>query len=134
MNVKVSGRGSYQVWGGQVWVIYDKGYIYYGDTPKHKGMCSDLGVHVFDYNQKSSEDQMSNTREEILHHVITIHGHGIRNKLLNNKNSINTKQDHNQDEFDEHQLANKISYQSYQCLTEARQFQKGVYEEKVKEG
>ena len=79
-------------------------------------MCSDLGIHVFDYAQKSSEDQMINTREKLVYHARTIHRHVIINKLHNNKTSINTKQDHNKDEFDEHQLATNIRYQSYQCL------------------
>ena len=54
MSEKGSVRGSYQVWGGQ-WgwwgwgrVRDAKGYGYSGDTTKHKGLCSALGIHIFD--------------------------------------------------------------------------------------
>ncbi len=52
---------------------------------KHKGLCSALGNHVFDYGQKAAADQMRTTWEKIVHHAGTIYGHDISNELLNKK-------------------------------------------------
>jgi hypothetical protein len=52
---------------------------------KHKGLCSALGNHAFDYGQKAATDQMRTTWEKIVHHVGTIYGHDISNKQLNKK-------------------------------------------------
>ena len=79
-------------------------------------MCCALGIHVFDYSHKASEDQTSTTWEKIVNHVRTIHGNYISNKLLNKKTVIIPKTDHTQDALDEHLLVTKIRDQSYQHL------------------
>ena len=67
MSGKVSGRGSYQFWGGRggqggqgrcrTAIEYNSS----GYTTKHKGICSDLRIHVFEYCHKASSDQMRTT-------------------------------------------------------------------------
>ena len=57
-------------------------------------MCSSILIHVFDYGQKTLADQMRTTWKRLVHHVGTIHGHDISNKLLNKKTVIITKLDH----------------------------------------
>ena len=58
MSGKGSGRGIYQGQGGRLgWILLsrgrsDRGHSYYGDTPKHTGLCSAIGIHDFDYVQK----------------------------------------------------------------------------------
>ena len=66
--------------------------------------------------------------EKIVHHVRTIHGHGISNKLLNKNTVTIVKLEHPQDALDENQLANERRDHQYEHLSEARQFQKRVYE------
>ena len=91
MSGKGSGRGSYQVRGGRGRGRSERGYSYSGANPKHKRLCSALGNHVFDYGQNSSTDQMRTTWDKLVHHVGTIHGHNISNKLLNKNTVIITK-------------------------------------------
>ena len=57
-------------------------------TSKQKGLCAELGDYVFDYGQKGAADQMRNTWTRIVHHVGTIHGHDISNKLLNRTKTV----------------------------------------------
>ncbi len=52
-------------------------------TTKHKGLCSALGIHVFDYGQKSSPDQMRTSWEKITEYVGTSYGQDISNELQN---------------------------------------------------
>ena len=140
MSVKGSGRGGYQVRGGQGgWGDWGrgrsaKGFSYYGATNKHKGLCSTLGIHVFDYGQKTSSDQIKTTWKKLVHHVGTINGYDISNELINKKRLNISKPEQTQDVLDAHQLATKRRDQSYECLAESRQFQKGVYEEQVMRG
>ena len=119
MSGKGSGRGIYQGQGdrgGRGRGRYARGYSYSGATPKHKGMCSALGNHVFDYGQKASADQMRTTWEKLVHNVGTIHRHEISNKLLNKKTVIIPKTEHTEDASDEYQLATGRRDQSYQHL------------------
>ena len=110
MSGRGSGRGSYQggvVQGGQGGRVRGRvsiGYNYYGATTNHKGLCSAIGIHVFDYGHKASADQMSTTWENLVHYVGTIHGHDISNELINKKIVTIATPDHTQDELDEHQL------------------------------
>ena len=64
--------------------------------PKHKGLCNDLGNHVFDYSHMSSSDQMKTTWENIVHNVGTIYGQKIRNEMQKNKTVIIPKPMHTQ--------------------------------------
>ena len=72
-------------------------------------MYSALGIHVFDYGTKASVDQMRTTRDKLVHYVGTIHGHDIRNELLNKKTIIITKPEHTQYVLYEHQFSTEIS-------------------------
>ena len=64
MSGKGSVIGSYQglggqgYWGGRGRGIASRGYSYSVATHKYKGLCSAIGIHVFDYNHKASSDQM----------------------------------------------------------------------------
>ena len=77
-----------------------RGYLYYGVTTKHKGLCSDVGIYVSDYSQKSSADQMRTTWEKPVHHVRTLHGNDISNKIFYNMILIIPKPEYTQDELD----------------------------------
>ena len=55
---------------------------------------------------------MRATQEKLVHHFGKIHGHDIRNELLNNKKVIITKLGHTQDSLDENQLDTKIREKS----------------------
>ena len=79
MIKEIIGRGRYQGQGVRGRGISDRGYSYYGATTKHKGMCSALDNHIFEYGQMASSDQMITTWEKLVHHVGTIHGHNISN-------------------------------------------------------
>ena len=59
---------------------------------------------------------MRTTRENILHHVGTIHVHDISNELQNKNNLTITKPEHTQAVMDEHEVATKGRDQSYQHL------------------
>ena len=133
MSGKRNGRGSYQGLGDRGRGRSVRGYIYYGDTTKHKGLFSALGNHVFDYGQKSSADQMRTTWEKLVHHVRTIHGHNFSKTLLNKKTIIIKKPKHIQDALDEYQLATRIRDQSYQLSSKPWKSQKGVFEDQVME-
>ena len=140
MRGKWTGRGNYQGKGGQgCRRVWGRGraarwYSYSGDTSIQKGLCSALGIHVFDYNHKAPADQIRATWEKLAHYVGTIHGYDISKELPNKKRWNISKTEHTQDASDEHQLATKRRDQSYKRLAEARRFQKGVYEEQVIEG
>ena len=97
-------------------------------------MCSYILIHVFDYGQKDSSDQMRTIWEKLVHHVGTMQGHDIRNKLINKERVTISKPNHTQDELDEHQLATERREQSHEYLATARQFQKGLYEYQVIDG
>ena len=77
---------------------------------------------------------MRTTREKLVHHVGTIHGHNISNVLMNKKAVIITKPDHTQDALDEQQSATVRTDQSYQRSVEVQQFQKGFFKDQVMEG
>ena len=77
---------------------------------------------------------MRTTWDNIVQPVGTIHGHDIINELHNNKTVIIPRPEHTQDVLDEHQLATKRRYQSYQKLEEARQFQKRILEDQIIDG
>ena len=85
-------------------------------------MCSYILIHVFDYGQKDSSDQMRTIWEKLVHHVGTMQGHDIRNKLINKERVTISKPNHTQDELDEHQLATERREQSHEYLATARQF------------
>ena len=55
------GQGGQCDRGGQVKGRTDKGYINYVANPKHKGLCSALVIHVFDYGHNASAYQMRTT-------------------------------------------------------------------------
>ena len=108
MSGKGSGRGSYQGrgglggrggWGRGRSTI---GYSYYGDTLKHKGLCSALGIYIVQHDQKASVFQMSPTQEKRLHHVGTIYRHEISNKLFNKNTVTIAKSEHTQYALDKH--------------------------------
>jgi hypothetical protein len=48
-----------------------------------RGMCTNLGTHVFYYGQKSAEDQMRTSWENIVQYVGTNYGQDINNELQN---------------------------------------------------
>ena len=79
MGGKLSGRCGYQGqegrggWVGRGICRASRGYNYYGDTTKQKGLCSDLGIHVFDYSHKASTDKMRTTWGKLVHYVVSIH-------------------------------------------------------------
>ena len=107
MSVKGRERGIYQGRGGWGKSRSSRGYSYPGVTNKHKGICSFLGNHIFDYGKNSSAHQMRTTWEKLVHNIGTIHGHHIRNGLNNNKTLIIHKPERTQNLLDEHQVANK---------------------------
>ena len=66
------------------------GSVHYTPTlNKNKGLCSTLGNNFFDYGMKGAADQMWTAWEKIFHHVGTIYGHKINNKLQN-KTKVST--------------------------------------------
>ena len=85
----MSGRGGQGiVRGGRRYRGCLRGSAHYTPTlNKNKGLCSALGNNVFDYGQKGAVDQMRTTWEKIFHHVGTIYGHSISNKMQNKKRS-----------------------------------------------
>ena len=68
-----------------------------GTTHKHKGLCSALVIHVFDYGHKASSDKIRTTWENLAQHVKKVHGHDISNELLNKKIVTIYKPEHAQD-------------------------------------
>jgi hypothetical protein len=73
-------------------------------TAKHKGLCSALGNHVFDYGQKAAADQMRTTWEKIVHHVGTIYGHDISNVLMNKKTVTISEPEYTQEILNKHAI------------------------------
>jgi len=66
-----------------------RGQNYTGTTStQKKGMCTDLGTHVFDYGQKSSADQMRTSWEKLTHYVGTTFGQDICNELTNKRTVV----------------------------------------------
>jgi len=61
-----------------------RGQHYTGAASTAKiGMCPALGVHVFDYGQKATADQMKTSWEKLVQHVGTNYGQDIANELQN---------------------------------------------------
>jgi hypothetical protein len=48
-----------------------------------RGLCTNLGTHVFDYGQKSAADQMRTSWEKLVQYVGTNYGQDINNELQN---------------------------------------------------
>ena len=71
---KGRGRGNHKARGGGA----------YGAN-KNKGLCADLGEHMFTYNEKGAADQMKNTLKQIVKHTSTIYGQDISNELHNRR-------------------------------------------------
>ena len=75
----------------------NKGQNYTGtSTPKARGLCRDLGEHVFDYGGRSAPDQMVTTLATIVEYVGTEHGPDIRNELKNRREVIIPEPSHSQ--------------------------------------
>ena len=94
-------------------------------------MCSDLSNHVFDYGQKALAHHIRTTRQKLLYHIGTIHGHNISNKLQNYRTVIIPKPNHTQDVLDEQYFDTKRIDQSYQRIVEAHKFQNRVLEDQI---
>ena len=102
---QTDGRGICQVQGGRCrGRRYARVKNYYVSTTNHKGLCAVLGTHVFNFSQKVTEDKMRTTCKNIVHHVGTIHGHDISNKLQKKKTVVIPKMKHTKNALDEHEL------------------------------
>ena len=53
-----------------------------------KGLCSGLGINVFDYGQKAAADQMRTSWEKLVQYVGTSYGSDISNELRNKSEVI----------------------------------------------
>ena len=111
-----------------------RGNFYTGTTVKHKGLCSALGMHVFDYGQKAVADQMRTTWEKIVHHVGTIYGSDISNELQNKKQVVVPKPSYTQAILDAHQEAVTRRNLQELRLASARALQRTALEQLVQDG
>ncbi len=119
------GRGTFSGRGGR-----GRGNHYSGAgaTVKHKGLCSALTNHVFDYGQKGAADQMRTTWEKLVHHVGTIYGHDISNELQNKKTVTIAKPEHSVEVLAKHQDRVTRHNSQQQRLMSARLIQKTALE------
>mmetsp|Transcript_31038 Transcript_31038/g.44087 ORF Transcript_31038/g.44087 Transcript_31038/m.44087 type:complete len:86 (-) Transcript_31038:193-450(-) len=61
-----------------------RGQNYTGSKNSTKrGLCTTLGVNIFDYRQKAAADQMRTSWEKLVQYVGTSCGQGIANELQN---------------------------------------------------
>jgi hypothetical protein len=104
------------------------------NATKHKGLCIDLGNHVFDYGQKDAADQMRNTWEKIVHHVGTIYGHEISNELHNRKTVVIPEPVYTQEVLDKHmdRVSRHATQQSR--LAQAREVKRAALQVAVDDG
>jgi hypothetical protein len=111
--------------------VRGRGSSYSGTVTKHKGLCSSLGIHVFDYGQKGAADQMRTTWEKIVHHVGTIYGHDISNELQNKKTVIIEEPQYTQAILNKHADREARRQTHNLRLGLARQVQKTALEQEV---
>ena len=103
-------------------------------TTKHKGLCSALGIHVFDYGQKAAADQMRTTWEKIVHHAGTIYGHDISNELLNKKTVLILEPEYTLEVLTKHEERVLRNQSQQQRLQTARLAQQNALSLAVEEG
>ena len=99
-----------------------------GTAAKHKGLCSALGNHVFDYGQKGAADQMRTTGEKIANHVGTIYGSDISNELLNKNPVVLAEPEYTQEVTGKHADREKRNTNQQLQLSVARNVQKTALE------
>ena len=106
---KGRGRGTHKVRGGGP-----------SGATKKKGLCADLGEHMFTYNEKGTADQMRNTLKQIFKHIGTIYGQDISNKLHNRRVVVIAKPQHTGDVLRKHEAKVSLRDNNFQRIQDAR--------------
>jgi hypothetical protein len=99
-----------------------------------RGMCTNLGINVFDYGQKSAADQMRTSWEKRVPYVGTNYGQDINNKLQNKVWVVLTEPVHTDDFLARHSLREVIIWNGQLNIQEARQAQETILKATVQAG
>jgi hypothetical protein len=99
-----------------------------------RGMCSNLGTNVFEYDQKSAADQMRTSWEKLVQHVGTNYGQDINNELQNKVWVILTEPVHINDVLTRHSVREVMIRNGQLNIQQARQPQETILKAAVQAG
>jgi hypothetical protein len=99
-----------------------------------RGLCTNIGTHVFDYGQKSAADQMRTSWENLVQYVGTNYGQDSNNKLQNKVWVILTKPVHTDDVLAIHSVSEVVILNGQLNIQQARQAQETILKAAVQAG
>jgi hypothetical protein len=99
-----------------------------------RGMCTNLGINVFDYGQKSAADQMRTSWEKLVQYVGTNYGQYIYNELQNKVWVILTEPVHTNDFLARHSVRKVMIRNGQLNIQQARQSQETILNATVQAG
>jgi hypothetical protein len=112
-----------------------QGQNYTGSTNASKrGMCTNIGTNLFDYDQKSAADQMRTSWGKLVQYVGTNYGQDINKELHNKVWVVLTEPVHTDDVFARH-IVSEVMIQNGQLnIQQARQAQETILKAAVQAG
>jgi hypothetical protein len=130
---KMSGRGGRN--NGRGGRGRGRGQNHTGSTNAAKrGLCTNLGTHVFDYGQKSAAEQMHTSWEKLVQYVGTNYGQDINNELQNKVWVILTEPVHTGNVLAIHSVMEVMIRNGQLNIQQARQAQETVLKATVQAG
>jgi hypothetical protein len=112
-----------------------RGQNYTGSVNAAKrGLCTNLGINVFDYGQKSAADQMRTSWEKLVQYVGTNYGKYISNELQNKVWVILTEPVHTSDVLARHIVREVIIRNGQLNIQQAQQAQETILKATVQAG
>jgi hypothetical protein len=99
-----------------------------------RGLCTNLGTHVFEYGQKSEAEQMRNSREKLVQYVGTNYGQDINNELQNKAWVVLTEPVHTDDVLARHSVREVTIRNGQLNIQQARQAQENILKAAVQAG
>jgi ribosomal protein L15 len=100
----------------------------------NRGLCTNLGTHAFEYGQKSAEDQMRTSWENLVQYVGTNYGQDINNELQNKVWVVHTEPVHTNDVLARHNMREVMILNGQLNIQQARQSQETILKAAVQAG
>jgi hypothetical protein len=112
-----------------------RGQNYTGSTNAAKrGLCTNLGTHVFDYGQKSAADKICTSWEKLVQYVGTNYGQDINNELQNKVWVVLTEPVHTDDVLARQSVREVMIQNGKLNIQQARQAQETILKAAVQSG
>jgi hypothetical protein len=112
-----------------------RGQNYTGSANAAKrGMCTNLGTHVFEYGQKSAADQMRTSWEKLVQYVGTNYGQDINKELQNKVWVVLTEPVHTDNVLARHSVREGMIRNGQLNIQQARQAQETILKSSVQSG